>query len=62
MNVSDVTKGIAMLVDFISKLSGNLETTDLSKYEKVSEVFGTSVVKKETNTFKPQAGMGFKIR
>ena len=34
-NVNDITKGIAIIVDYISKLSGNLDTTDLRKYEKV---------------------------
>lgn len=47
MSISDITKGIAKIVDYISKLSGNLDTPDLRKYEKVNDVFKSSVVHKE---------------
>ena len=55
MDVSDITKGIASIVDYISKLSGNLNTPDLKSY-KVESVFSSSVIKKEPTTFKPMAG------
>jgi hypothetical protein len=55
IDVSEITKGISIIVDYISKLSGNLNTPDLKSY-KVENVFGTSIVKKEPNTFKPMAG------
>jgi len=61
IDVSDVTKGIASIIEYISKLSGNLNTPDLKSY-KVENVFAPSIVKKEPNTFKPQQGMGFKVR
>lgn len=61
IDVSEITKGISIIVDYISKLSGNLNTPDLKSY-KVENVFGTSIVKKEPNTFKPMAGQGFKVR
>jgi hypothetical protein len=55
LDVSDITKGIASIVDYISKLSGNLNTPDLKSY-KVESVFSGSVVRKEPTTFKPMAG------
>jgi len=55
LDVSEITKGIAIIVDYISKLSGNLNTPDLKSY-KVENVFSSSVVKKEPTTFKPMAG------
>jgi hypothetical protein len=61
MNVTDITKGIAIIVDYISKLSGNLGNPDLKSY-KTENVFSGSVVKKEPSKFKPMAGQGFKIR
>ena len=61
MDISEITKGMAIIVKYISKLSGNLKSPDLKSY-KVENVFGGSVVKKEPSTFKPMAGQGFKIR
>lgn len=62
LDVSEITKGIAIIVDYISKLSGNLNTPDLKSY-KIENVFTGSVVqKKEPTTFKPMAGQGFKVR
>lgn len=55
IDVSEITKGIAIIVDYISKLSGNLNTPDLKSY-KTENVFTGSVVKKEPTTFKPMAG------
>lgn len=53
LDVSEVTKGIAIIIDYISKLSGNLNTPDLKSY-KVDNVFAPGVViKKEPTTFKP---------
>lgn len=57
LDISEITKGIAIIVDYISKLSGNLDDPDLKNYKnKVETVFTNSVVKKEPNTFKPQPG------
>jgi len=61
LDVSEVTKGISIIIDYISKLSGNLTSPDLKSY-KVENVFTNTVVRKEPNTFKPMAGQGFKIR
>lgn len=61
LDVSTVTKGIAAIVDYIAKLSGNLNTPDLKSY-KLDTVFTQTVIKKEPTTFKPQSGMGFKVR
>jgi len=52
LDVSSVTKGISAIVDYISKLSGNLNTPDLKSY-KLDNVFTQTVVKKEPTTFKP---------
>lgn len=43
IDVGEITKGIAIIVDYISKLSGNLNTPDLKSY-KVENVFTGSVV------------------
>lgn len=61
LDVTEITKGISIIIDYISKLSGNLNTPDLKSY-KVENVFSSSVVRKEPNTFKPMAGQGFKVR
>jgi hypothetical protein len=55
IDVGEITKGIAIIVDYISKLSGNLNTPDLKSY-KTENVFTGSVVRKEPTTFKPMAG------
>jgi hypothetical protein len=53
LDVTEITRGIAIIIDYISKLSGNLNTPDLKSY-KVDNVFSGSVVtKKEPTTFKP---------
>ena len=43
LDVSDVTKGISLIVDYISKLSGNLNTPDLKSY-KVENVFDSTIL------------------
>jgi hypothetical protein len=55
IDVGEITKGIAIIVDYISKLSGNLNTPDLKSY-KTENVFTGSVVRKEPTAFKPMAG------
>lgn len=52
LNVSEITKGIAIIIDYISNLSGDLGNPDLKSY-KVENVFGSSIVKKEPAQFKP---------
>jgi hypothetical protein len=47
LSIDEITKGIAKIVDFISKLSGNLDTPDLRQYKIVEDVFKGSVVHKE---------------
>jgi hypothetical protein len=42
------------MVDYISKLSGNLNQLQLKKYKQVEDVFSSSIVqKKEPTAFKP---------
>jgi hypothetical protein len=57
IETSEITNGIYEIIDYVSKLSGNLNKPELWSYVKVTDTFAPGIVeKREPTSFKPLPG------